>query len=189
MGSTPGFIHPSVPSLVYQLKRSLYGLKQPPRAWFDHFSLFFHRLGFFCWLANSSLFIMSTSGILAIVLVYVDDIIVVSNNNLLLIQVSSCNHFELKDLYFLYFLGIFIFCISFSLQSNVLIICSKMPPCFHHSPFLRLQFLNIIIVFFFFFFTSFSVNTTVYITVLLVLFRILQLLVLIFLIWLILSIS
>ena len=35
MEQPPSFVNPSHPTWVYKLHRALYGLKQPPQAWFE----------------------------------------------------------------------------------------------------------------------------------------------------------
>ena len=50
---------PRYPTYVCKLQRAPYGLKQAPRAWFDQFSAFLLKYGFFCSLADPSLFIFS----------------------------------------------------------------------------------------------------------------------------------
>ena len=42
----PGFVDPANPDHVCLLQRSLYGLKQVPRAWYQHFATFIRHLGF-----------------------------------------------------------------------------------------------------------------------------------------------
>ena len=45
MEQPPGFVAQVEFGLVYRLRRSLYGLKQSPRAWFDHFSSMVQEFG------------------------------------------------------------------------------------------------------------------------------------------------
>nr|GEU59535.1 reverse transcriptase [Tanacetum cinerariifolium] len=37
-----GFVDPDNPNHAYKLKKSLYGLKQPPRAWSNHIDIRYH---------------------------------------------------------------------------------------------------------------------------------------------------
>lgn len=48
---------PKFLSHVCKLQKALYSLKQALRAWVDHFSAFLLKIGFFCSLADPSLFI------------------------------------------------------------------------------------------------------------------------------------
>ena len=61
---------------VCKLKRSLYRLKQAPRAWFDKFRSTLLQFSFEQSNYDSSLFLRKTSIGRAILLVYVDDIII-----------------------------------------------------------------------------------------------------------------
>lgn len=45
MAQPPDFIISGAFHLVCQLHRSLYGLKQPSRAWFERFSIVLHEYG------------------------------------------------------------------------------------------------------------------------------------------------
>ncbi|PKI31327.1 hypothetical protein CRG98_048282 [Punica granatum] len=75
MAQPPGFVDPFYPDHVYRLCRSLYGLKQTPRAWFQRLSTYLQLLGFSDSKADSSLFILQGPQYIAYLLVYVDDII------------------------------------------------------------------------------------------------------------------
>ena len=104
-----GYVDPSCPNHVYRLWKSLYGLKQVPRAWFERFSTQLLHMGFQASLANSSLFILHHGKLVVYLLVYVDDIVITGNNpkflDSLVAQLSQA--FELKDLGPLhYFLGL-----------------------------------------------------------------------------------
>jgi len=58
------------------LKKALYGLKQVPRAWYRKIGEFLVHSAFKVAPSDSSLFVKSKDGRLAIVLVYVDDLII-----------------------------------------------------------------------------------------------------------------
>ncbi|KAL6319941.1 hypothetical protein AAG906_037017 [Vitis piasezkii] len=101
----PVFIHPT----KKYLKKSLYGLKQEPRAWFDRLSKYLLHLGFHCSTSDASLFTYHTNNITTITLIYVDDILLTGNNDEFLQHlITKLSHeFAIKDLGSLhYFLGI-----------------------------------------------------------------------------------
>ncbi|KAE8716080.1 Detected protein of unknown function [Hibiscus syriacus] len=94
---------------VCKLNKSLYGLKQSPRAWFERFTKVILKNGYKQSLADHTLFIKVTStNKKAILIVYVDDIILTGDD-----EEEICNlkkllnkEFETKDLGKLrYFLG------------------------------------------------------------------------------------
>lgn len=57
MSQPPGFVDPMHPHHVCHLRHSLYGLKEAPRAWFLHLSLYLLSLDFIGSVAHTSLFI------------------------------------------------------------------------------------------------------------------------------------
>ncbi|KAL6351662.1 hypothetical protein AAG906_041016 [Vitis piasezkii] len=66
---------------VCKLQKSLYGLKQSPRAWFDRFTKAVLKLGYKQGQADHTLFVKkSHAGKMAILIVYVDDIILSGND-------------------------------------------------------------------------------------------------------------
>jgi hypothetical protein len=79
------------------LKRSLYGLKQVPRAWFEKFrtTLMFTQSQY-----DSSLFFRKTALGIVIILVYVDDIVITGSDLQLIEQLQQClkSSFHMKDL-------------------------------------------------------------------------------------------
>ena len=104
----PGFCDPQFPSHVCKLRKSLYGLKHAPRAWFDKLFTTLISLGFQHSTSDASLFVLKAP-VLVIVLVYVDDILVTGPNsdacNLFIQKLSSI--FPVKNLGPLhYFLGL-----------------------------------------------------------------------------------
>ncbi|KAJ9560958.1 hypothetical protein OSB04_006118 [Centaurea solstitialis] len=105
----PGFVHPQFPTHICKLKKSLYGLKQAPRMWYIELTTFLLSLGFGKSRADPSLFIYNQGGILAYLIVNVDDLVLTGNNNSFLdyFVLTLANRFSIKDLGPLHhFLGI-----------------------------------------------------------------------------------
>jgi hypothetical protein len=63
MQQLPGFEDPRYPSHVCKLQRSLYGLKQSPRAWYARLSDRLAQLGFVPSKADTSLVIFNHDGV------------------------------------------------------------------------------------------------------------------------------
>ncbi|GKV45074.1 hypothetical protein SLEP1_g52197 [Rubroshorea leprosula] len=109
MAQPPGFSDPKNPNYICHLKRALYGLKQAPRAWFNRFSEFLLTFGFFCNIADPSLFVCHNAQGTIVLFLYVDDIILTGDNshflNEFIPQLSL--EFAMKDMGPLhYFLGV-----------------------------------------------------------------------------------
>ncbi|CAH9126355.1 unnamed protein product [Cuscuta epithymum] len=108
MNPPPGFEN-KFGSRVCKLERSLYGLKQSPRAWFDRFTQFVKKQGYKQAQADHTLFIKcSSKGEIAILIVYVDDIIITGDfhEETQSLKKKLAAEFEVKDLGDLkYFLG------------------------------------------------------------------------------------
>ncbi|KAK1650639.1 hypothetical protein QYE76_068444 [Lolium multiflorum] len=109
MRQPPGFEDSAHPDYVCKLHKSIYGLKQSPRAWYSRLSDLLHQLGFVAAKTDTSLFVFRQAGVTVYMLVYVDDIVVVSScarASASLIQRLG-ETFPVKDLGPLhYFLGI-----------------------------------------------------------------------------------
>lgn len=99
---------------VCELKKSIYGLKQSPRAWFEKFSRIVISKGYIQCQSDNTLFVNhSPQGKFVIIIVHVDDIILtgnheeeIRNTNLFLAK-----GFEVKDLgHVKYFLGMEVAC-------------------------------------------------------------------------------
>lgn len=71
-----GFVDPQFPDHVCRLHRSLYGLRQSPRAWHKRFSDFLEEVGFHLRQSDQSLFTYRTGTTFIILLIYVDDILI-----------------------------------------------------------------------------------------------------------------
>lgn len=109
MVQPPGFVDSSRPDHVCRLRKSLYGLRQAPLAWYQTFSSALLSFGFTQSLADTSLFLYRRDHDCLLVLVYVDDMILTGSNSDLiqdLIRFLSTK-FSVKDLGPLtYFLGV-----------------------------------------------------------------------------------
>lgn len=109
MSQPPGFRDKDYPTHICHLRKSLYGLKQSPRAWFKRLHQFLIKIGFHEGLSDSSLLIYDSNGTQVYLLVYVDDIIVTTSSSSSIDQIiSQCSkEFSIKDLGKLsFFLGI-----------------------------------------------------------------------------------
>lgn len=104
-----GYPKPTSPNSVCRLKKSLYGLKQANRQWFNKLTTFLLTYGFTQSYADTSLFTLTKDGSFTALLVYVDDIILAGNTQSVInhIKQQLDNTFSIKDLSPLhYYLGI-----------------------------------------------------------------------------------
>ncbi|GJU05416.1 retrovirus-related pol polyprotein from transposon TNT 1-94 [Tanacetum coccineum] len=82
-----GFVDQDNPSHVYKLKKALYSLKQPTRAWYDMLSSFLISQHFSKGAVDPTLFTRQAGNDLLLLQIYVDDIIFASTNT------AMCNEF------------------------------------------------------------------------------------------------
>ena len=110
MEQSPGFVAQGESGLVCRLCRSLYGLKQSPRAWFGCFSFVVQEFSMTQSTLDHSVFYHHTSfGQCIYLIVYVDDIVITCSNQdgIRKLKQHIFSHFQTKDLGKLkYFLGI-----------------------------------------------------------------------------------
>jgi hypothetical protein len=108
MDCPPGF-EETFGSRVCKLKKSLYGLKQSPRAWFEKFTQSVKKQEYTQGQADHTLFTKSgQNGKITVLIVYVDDIILTGNDEIEMerLKRNLAADFEIKDLGPLkYFLG------------------------------------------------------------------------------------
>eukprot|EP00253_Pinus_taeda_P019610 PITA_19610 len=108
MEQPPGFIQTDS-SLVCQLKKSLYGLRQASRAWYDKMDSFILDTGFFRCQSDNTVYTKKVGKYLIIHVLYVDDIILTGSDPNLINHVKSSlkKKFEMTDLGHLhYFLSL-----------------------------------------------------------------------------------
>lgn len=94
---------------AFSLNKSLYGLKQTPRAWYNRFAMFLLSIGFTEAKSDTSLFVYRHGSDTVYLLLYVDDIVLTaSSSNILRWTITSLQkEFSMKDLGPLnHFLGI-----------------------------------------------------------------------------------
>ena len=90
MEQPPGFVAQGEYGLVCKLHRSLYGLKQSPRAWFGKLSHVVRMFGLKRSEADHSVFYCHTSPEKCVYLiVYVDDIVITGNDTTKITQLKS----------------------------------------------------------------------------------------------------
>lgn len=108
MDIPPGYESKATAGKVCKLKKSIYGLKQSPRAWFSKFTRVLLSYGFRQAHSDHTLFVYVCEKTVVILIVYVDDIILTGNCHLGIEKAKKylANEFEVKDLGCLrYFLG------------------------------------------------------------------------------------
>jgi histone deacetylase 1/2 len=100
-----GFVDAVHPNAMCLLDKSLYGLRQAPRAWVERFTAFIIKLGFIMTRSDSSLFILRRGNEIAYLLLYVDDIVLTGSSSALLRHVVDRlrAEFTVKDLGELHF--------------------------------------------------------------------------------------
>ena len=109
MEQPPGFVAQGEIGRVCHLRKSLYGLKQSPRAWFGKFNEVIEKFAMQKSKSNHFVFYRNCQAGLILLVVYVDDIIITGNDMARISSLKSFLHgqFHTKDLGMLkYFLGI-----------------------------------------------------------------------------------
>ncbi|CAL2237756.1 unnamed protein product [Prunus armeniaca] len=109
MDPPPGIPVTSKKGMVCKLQKSLYGLKQSPRAWFGRFAAFMRKSGYVQSNSDHTLFLKRRKGKLTALIIYVDDMIVTGDDQTEIqsLQKYLASEFEMKSLGDLkYFLGI-----------------------------------------------------------------------------------
>jgi Reverse transcriptase (RNA-dependent DNA polymerase) len=80
MNLPPGHPHEKDKTLACKLNKSIYGLKQSPRAWYAKLSSALIQFSFMVSNSDHSMFVKHNMKCTTIVLFYVDDIIITGND-------------------------------------------------------------------------------------------------------------
>ena len=109
MEQPSGFVAQGKIRKVCRLRKSLYGLKQSPRAWFGKFSQAIETFGMQKSKSDHSIFYKNFSYGIILLLLYVDDIVITGSDSKGILSLKFFIHSKLhtKDLGLLkYFLGV-----------------------------------------------------------------------------------
>jgi hypothetical protein len=100
MKQPEGFVVKGKKELVCKLKKSLYGLKQSPRMWYQKFDTYILGLGFVRSRADHCVYSKQVGNHFIYVVLYVDDMLLVGNNMDVIKEVKSqlSSKFDMKDL-------------------------------------------------------------------------------------------
>jgi hypothetical protein len=95
-----GFIVKGKETWVCKLNKSLYGLKQASRAWYQKMDQALQNLEFIRLYADPCIYVLRTSELVIFLSLYVDDLLLVSNSlkNLSHLKQQLSKKFEMKDL-------------------------------------------------------------------------------------------
>ena len=95
-----GFSKRGEENKVCKLKKSLYGLKQSPRAWFNRFTKVIKGEGYCQGQSDHTMFFKQRNGKKTILIVYVDDIILTGDDieEMGRLKKVLATEFEVKDL-------------------------------------------------------------------------------------------
>jgi hypothetical protein len=78
-----GFVVHDEKSHVCRLKKSLYGLKQTPRAWYENMDVFLMILGFSKSVVDPNLYYHIVGDVCLILVLYVDDLLLIGSERLI----------------------------------------------------------------------------------------------------------
>jgi len=100
MQQPEGFVKKGEQNKVCKLQRSLYGLKQAGRAWYQMIDNTLIQMGFKRTHADNCIYVFNKDGVLMIMAIYVDDLIMLANNlqSLNALKAELGRKFEMKDL-------------------------------------------------------------------------------------------
>jgi hypothetical protein len=95
-----GFIDVTQPDAVCLLSKSLYGLRQAPRAWFMRIAGFLRAIGFVVTRSDTSLFVLHRGMDMAFLLLYVNDMVLSASTEALLQDIVHRlqSEFAMKDM-------------------------------------------------------------------------------------------
>ena len=112
MEQPPGYISKDYPNYVCKVHKSLYGLKQSPRQWYERFNTCMSNLGYIRFQSNPNVYSRNgRANVILLLAIYVDDILSLSNSENILSKAMSELHasFSMQDMGALHYcLGILV---------------------------------------------------------------------------------
>ena len=109
MKQPPGYVKKGKEDLVCKLNRSIYGLKQSSRCWYESLNNYLTEIGFEKSSGDACLYVSHKGNEMCLIAVYVDDLLVVSKSDSFLSDVKArlSTRYKMKDLGLAnYFLGV-----------------------------------------------------------------------------------
>jgi hypothetical protein len=99
MKQPKGFVVKGKKDLVCKLKRSLYGIKQSPRMWYQKFDTYILSFGFVRSKVDHCIYSKEEGGCFIHVALYVDDMLLIGNNMDAIKEVKKqlSSKFDMKD--------------------------------------------------------------------------------------------
>ena len=102
MHPLPGYKSPDTGNCVLRLKKTLYGLKQSGRRWYQKLSSIFSILGFTCCSVDQAVFYKTSKdkSEIMVIAMHVDDCTIAASNTRLIeaFKASLCKHIKVTDL-------------------------------------------------------------------------------------------
>lgn len=100
MRQPPGFELPGSEHLVYYLWKSLYGLKQSPRTWYQEIDTYLRASGWTRSLADPNLYFIRSNGHILILMLFVDDLLLTGSDPTQIKHMKSLlgDKYKMKDL-------------------------------------------------------------------------------------------
>ncbi|MBY3556005.1 hypothetical protein HGI15_21915, partial [Modestobacter lapidis] len=100
MKQPEGFVARGKENLVCKLEKSLYGLKQSPRMWYQKFDSYAQQIGFTRSHADHCVYVKREGEMFVILTLYVDDMLLIGNSTKMIRTVKDllAKQFEMKDL-------------------------------------------------------------------------------------------
>ena len=100
MKEPKGFLKKAKKGLVCKLKRSLYGIKQSPRIWYQNFDTYILSFGFVRSKVDHCIYSKEEGGRFIYAALYVDDMLLIGNNMDTIKEVKKklSSKFKIKDI-------------------------------------------------------------------------------------------
>jgi hypothetical protein len=94
------WVYVHYPSLVFNLRKSLYGLKKAPRAWYAKMDSYLLYRGFIICISDPNVYMMRKTYYLLLIVLYVDNLIVIgiSSSSIVVVKTALHHMFSMIDM-------------------------------------------------------------------------------------------